>query len=155
MTSLHETAHENVAEETATGGARPPPAPRSRAERAGQEALDAVRSELPMVLSYSAPTLDADLDPARGVVTGTFAEQFDQVAASVIAPQTRSAMITTSATVNRAGLAQARRTASTRWCSWTRPRPPGTRPSRVTQSQVRVVLLPVEGRWLISEVSPL
>jgi hypothetical protein len=33
---------------------------------------------------------------ARGVVTGTFAEQFDQVMAAVIARQARSAMITTS-----------------------------------------------------------
>jgi Mce-associated membrane protein len=128
----------------------------SSVDAASAAALDAARTKLPLVLSYKAATLDTDLDRARQQITGTFGSQFDQLAAATIVPSTRDQKITTTATVARGAVISATpdRVETLLFVNQTttsasRPQP------QATASQVRVVMTPVAGQWLISEVTPI
>jgi hypothetical protein len=125
-------------------------------EQASAAALDAARAKLTLVLSYQYSTLDADLDTARQQIAGPFAAQFDELAASTIAPSTRDQKIVTKATVVRGAVTSATTDrvetllfVNQSTTSADKPQP------QATASQVRVVMIPVGGQWLIAEVTPI
>jgi Mce-associated membrane protein len=126
----------------------------SSTDAAGQEALDAARTGLPLVLSYSARTLDANLGRAREQITGSFAEQFDRIAANVIAPGTRDQQITTTATVRRGAVISSTtdEVATLLFVDQSTTTTASPDP-RQTTTQVRVTMSRVAGRWLISDVT--
>lgn len=123
-------------------------------ERVSAEALDAARHRLPVVLSYRAETLDADLAKAREQITGPFAADFDDIAATVIVPSARERQITTTATVVRAAVAGTRAEGVEVLAFVNQTTTSAGQAPQEAASTVRVALTEVDGQWLISGVTP-
>jgi len=126
------------------------------AEDATSAALDAARTRTAELLSYSAPTLDADLARAKQQVTGDFTQRFDQLASTLIAPSTRQQGITTKATVARAAVIDARsdRVVTLLFVNQATTMNGQPRPVQHT-SQAKVTMSKVDDTWLISDVTPI
>jgi Mce-associated membrane protein len=125
-------------------------------DRAETQALDAARTKMPIVLSYRAESLADDLGRAREQLTGQFAQEYEQIASSVISPATTSQQITTTATVSRAAVisAAADRVETLLFVNQSTTSKDQPTPQN-TASQVRVTLTRSAGQWLISDVQPL
>jgi Mce-associated membrane protein len=128
----------------------------ARTQQASDQALDAVRTKMPMVLSYHAATLTDDLARAREQITGNFAQQYDQIASSVISPATVDQQINTTATVSRAAVISAAPDRVETLLFINQSTTSKTQPTaQATATQVRVTLTLAAGQWLISDVQPL
>jgi Mce-associated membrane protein len=68
------------------------------------DALRSARERLPVMLSYSYRTLDADLAVASGNATGSFRDQYAEVLRTVVAPNATKKKITTKAKVVGSGV---------------------------------------------------
>jgi len=125
-------------------------------EDATSAALDAARTRTAELLSYSTPTLDADLARAKQQVTGDFTQRFDQLASTLIAPNTRQQGITTKATVTRAAVIDARsdRVVTLLFVNQATTTNAAPEPIQRT-SQAKVTMSKVNGTWLISDVTPI
>lgn len=64
-----------------------------------QAAVDAAGSAATTILSYKSDTVDADLDAANKLVTGTFGDYYRTFTRDVVAPAAKEKKINTSATV--------------------------------------------------------
>jgi Mce-associated membrane protein len=71
----------------------------SRRQAAAAAATRAARTGVPVVLSYSYTSLGTDLARAQTRLTGDFGQQYQQVAASVVAPTATKNHVTTTATL--------------------------------------------------------
>lgn len=126
------------------------------AERATTAAVDAAKSRTASLLSFSEPTLEADLVRAKQQVTGDFAARFDQLAGTVIAPNTRQQGITTKATVTRAAVidASSDRVETLLFVNQSTSTAATPQPVQHT-SQAKVTMARVNGAWLIADLTPI
>jgi Mce-associated membrane protein len=120
------------------------------------EALAAARTATAQVLSYSAPTLDADLARSRSMISGVFAAKFAQLADTVIVPAVKQQNLTTKANVLRAAVidAQPEQVRALLFVNQSSTMAGAPEP-RTAANQVRVTMTKVDGQWLISDLQPL
>lgn len=64
-----------------------------------QAAVDAATKATTAILSYKAETVDADLDVANALITGTFGDYYRTFTRDVVAPAAKEKKISTTATV--------------------------------------------------------
>ncbi|NMN93825.1 twin-arginine translocation pathway signal [Antrihabitans stalactiti] len=64
-----------------------------------QAAVDSAASAATAILSYKSDTVDADLDAANSLVTGTFGDYYRTFTRDVVSPAAKEKKISTSATV--------------------------------------------------------
>jgi Mce-associated membrane protein len=123
---------------------------------AQDEALAAARSATAQVLSYSAPTLDADLARSRSMISGLFAAKFAQLADNVIVPAVKEQNLATKAVVLNAAVidAQPDQVRALLFVNQTSTMTGAPEP-RTAANQVRVTMTAVDGQWLISDLQPL
>lgn len=129
-----------------------------RAEAITDARFDAVaqaRQRVARILTYSADTIDDDIERAREYTAGAFAEYYVPFARRAIAPAVRKEGTSSVAVVSRAAAVSA--TPDTvvvvvfidqRTAGKTAPQP------RTTSSTARVTMTKVAGQWLISELTP-
>ncbi|MBO0872771.1 MAG: hypothetical protein J2P19_05215 [Pseudonocardia sp.] len=124
-------------------------------ERATSAALAEASARTAALLSYSAPTLDADLARAKQQVTGDFTQRFDQLANTLIAPSTREQGITTKAVVARSAVIDTKpdRVVVLLFVNQTTTKPTQPEPMR-SMSQAKVTMAYVNGAWLIADLLP-
>lgn len=122
---------------------------------ARSDAVGQARQRVAEVLSYSADTIDADLERAQQATAGTFAQYYLPFARRTIAPAVRQAGTSSLAVVSRAAVVSADPDTVTvlvfidqRTSSKAEPAPRGT------SSTARVTMTKVAGQWLISELTP-
>jgi Mce-associated membrane protein len=125
-------------------------------ERATAAAVDAAKTRVADLLSYSSSTLEADLGRAQQQVTGGFRERFGQLANSLIAPSTRERGLTTKATITRAAVvaAQPDQVITLLFINQATTTAGETTPIYNT-SQAKVTMARVNSEWLISDVTPI
>jgi Mce-associated membrane protein len=118
--------------------------------------LDAAREATEALLSYSPDSIDADVTDAKSRLTGDFLERYSEFADTVVAPAAKERGITTEANVARAavsemrpGRAQVLVFVNQVTTSKERPTP------ALATSSVMVTLVNSDGRWLISEFTPI
>lgn len=129
-----------------------------RAQQINEARFDAVtqaRQRVAEILTYSANTIDADIDRARQDTAGAFAEYYAPFAQRAIAPAVRDAGTSSIAVVSRAAAVSA--TPDTvvvivfidqQTSSKAQPQP------RSTSSTALVTMTKVAGQWLVSELTP-
>jgi Mce-associated membrane protein len=127
----------------------------SRAEANQDAALAAARTEIPQVLSFSASTLDADLARARGLVSGTFANQFNQLTGEVVGPAIKQQGITTKAKVLRTGVVDDQPGRVTVLMYVQQDTSGAGQPAHQAVNQVEATMTEVHGKWLISDMQAL
>ena len=74
------------------------------ASDARDDALDAAKTRVPLLLSYDKATLDEDLDRALDQTTGSFADDYEQILTDVVGPTAQRRGISTNATISAAGV---------------------------------------------------
>jgi Mce-associated membrane protein len=118
--------------------------------------LRSATSATQSVLSFSAPTIDADVDRARTLVTGHFAEQYSALCQQVIEPQARLHGTTTIATVTRSAIVSAAPNSlvALLYINQTTTNKSVPQPN-VTPGKVKVTVIKIGENWLISEFQPL
>jgi Mce-associated membrane protein len=124
-------------------------------EDARGEALTAARTSVPKLLSYHAASVDQDLAAAQKLLTGSFRDEFGDLAQQLIAPAAHRRHITTSASVRTAGVVDgtadevkallfvSQSTTSDRSAT-----------TKVDGSRLEVTMRRVDGRWLIAAMDP-
>lgn len=124
------------------------------AEHDTMAALEAAKTRTSTLLSYSAATFDADLARAKGQVTGSLSQRFDQLAQSTIGPKARQEGLTTTATVVRAGVVDAEqdRVVVLVFVDQLTTKTSQPQPTRQA-SQATVTMERTSGTWLIAEMS--
>jgi len=128
----------------------------TKAEMAQAAALDAARTRTAELLSYSTPTLDADLARSRGLISGGFAAKFEELAGSVIVPAVRQQSLSTKATVVRAAVIDAQSDQVRALLFVNQTTTMGDQPApRNATNQVKVTMTWADGKWLISDMQPL
>lgn len=119
------------------------------------DAVTQARQRVAQLLTYSADTIDADIDRARADTAGSFAQYYGPFAQREIAPAVRQEGTSSVAVVSRAAAVSA--TPDTvvvvvfidqQTSSKAQPQP------RSTSSTARVTMTKVAGQWLISELTP-
>lgn len=124
-------------------------------DRAGQAAISAATTRIPVILSYSYKTLDSDIATALSNVTGSFKNDYQSLLQSAVAPVATQKQITTKATVVGAGLVVAHRNSAivlvfvNQSTTSTASKTP-----QLDGSRIRVGLTKVHGLWLVSSLSP-
>jgi len=118
--------------------------------------LDAAREATEALLSYSPDSIDADVTDAKSRLTGDFLERYSEFADTVVAPAAKERGITTEANVARAAVSemrpgQAQVLVFVNQVTTSKERPT---PALATSS-VMVTLVNSDGRWLISEFTPI
>lgn len=131
---------------------------RERAQEIEAARFDAVaqaRQRVAAVLSYSAATIDADIERARQNTAGAFAQYYVPFAQKAIAPAVRQAGTSSVCVVSRAAAVSADPTSvvvvvfiDQRTSSKAQP------DQRSTSSTARVTMTKVAGQWLVSELTP-
>ena len=128
----------------------------ARTQRAQDAALEAARTSTVQVLSYDSKTLDADLARSRGLISGTFAAKFEELASGVIVPAVKQQNLGTKATVARSAVIDAQPDQVRALLFVNQATTVGSDPAPHTASnQVRVTMTWTDGRWLISDLQPL
>jgi Mce-associated membrane protein len=127
----------------------------SRAQANQDAALAAARTEIPQVLSFSVSSLDADLARARGLVSGAFANQFNQLTGEVIGPAVKQQGITTKAKVLRTGIVDAQPGRVTVLMYVQQDTSGAGQPAHQAVNQVEATMTEVHGKWLISDMQAL
>lgn len=119
------------------------------------DAVTAARQRVARILTYSADTIDADIDRARQDTAGAFAQYYLPFARQSIAPAVRKEGTSSVAVVSRAAAVSATEDTvvvvvfiDQQTSSKAQPRP------RSTSSTARVTMTKVAGQWLISELTP-
>lgn len=129
-----------------------------RAEDITNARFDAVvqaRQRVAEILTYSADTIDADIERARQATAGAFAQYYVPFAQRVIAPAVQQAGTSSAAVVSRAAAVSVSPDTvvvvvfiDQRTSSKAQPEP------RSMSSTARVTMTNVAGQWLISELTP-
>jgi Mce-associated membrane protein len=123
--------------------------------QARAEAVLAASKDLAGALSYDYRSIDKDIASARLGMTGSFEGNYDRFMRSVVAPVAQKQQIVTRAVIVRTAIALAtsskvvvlafvnQTTTSTQ-----------AQGQQINGSRVEVTLVPVGGKWLISEMTP-
>jgi Mce-associated membrane protein len=130
-----------------------------QAQKADAAALESARTRAPVVLSYAPATVDKDIATARAQLSGTFAEQFDQLVNQVVLPATKQQGLASKTEVTHAALMESQGDQ------------PGVRDVLVflqqvvsgnnQQPQQGIIQVKVtvtknpEGQWLVSNLQPI
>ncbi|MEU7812263.1 hypothetical protein [Pseudonocardia sp. NPDC049154] len=121
------------------------------ADTARVEATTAAETAVAEVLSYAPQTIDADMNRARGNVTGDFATQFNGLLGSLVQPAVAQGLTTTT-TASRAAVVDASpRQVQVLLYLQQRTEKPGAQPGS-NASKALVTMSEVDGRWLISDL---
>jgi Mce-associated membrane protein len=122
---------------------------------ARQDAMQAARTLVPVLLSYDQKSLAADLARARRNTTGNFREDFDKLVTDVVRPTAEARHVTTSAVVSSAGVISASRDRVTVLVFVTQTSTSSVRKTpAVTGSRVKVVMARTPDHWLIAGLDP-
>ena len=125
-------------------------------ETARREALAAARSHAVKLLSYDYRTLEKDFAAATAVTTGRFRSQYEETTTEAVGPSAAEYKVVVEADVRTLGVADAspdrvvvvafinQTTTSTR-----------VEGPKLDQNRVRLTLVEVDGRWLVSDVDAL
>jgi Mce-associated membrane protein len=125
------------------------------AQRSTAAAVEAAKSKATQLLTYSAPTIDADLVRAKQQVTGEFSKRFHELAATVIEPGARQQALTTKAVVTRAAVISAESDKVVTLLFLSQTTTTAANPQPTQQSSVaRVTMSRSNGEWLISDLVP-
>lgn len=125
--------------------------PAQQTEQARLEGLAAARTAVEQVLSYQPASQDADLERARGLVTGDFGRQFETVLDSVVRPALDGG-IGTRTVVTRAGVVSADAERVTALLYLTQEASRAGEPPRTNLGRAEVTVQQVDGRWLVSDL---
>lgn len=132
----------------------PGPAPADSAKDR-QAVIDFVSASVPKLLSYTADTVESDLHKAAELTGGAFREYFTKFIDTTVIPSAQKQHLSTTATV--AGAAVTTLTADkaelVAFVNQSTTTPPATEPSS-TSSSVRIQLDRTDGKWLITELTP-
>lgn len=126
-------------------------------DRATAAAMDAAKGRAADLLTFSAPTLDADLARAKLQVTGEFVGRFDRLTSTLIAPSTKQQGITTKAVVARSAVIDAgsdRVVTLLLFINQTTSTAAAPQPVQ-HMSQAKVTMSRVGDAWLISDLIPI
>ncbi|MBB5893728.1 hypothetical protein [Kutzneria kofuensis] len=127
----------------------------SEVDAARQSAVDAARTRLPQLLSYDFHTLDRDLAGARSGTTGTFRDQFAELATKVVAPAAQQQQIVTRTTVAGTSVVSAETDRVVLLVFLDQVTQTKADPSaRIDGARVRATLQRQDGQWLVSELTP-
>jgi Mce-associated membrane protein len=125
-------------------------------EHAGRAAMAAASTELPAVLSYNVVTLDADLARGRSFTTGQFGEEYSKLVASTIGPVAKSKQVVTSATIAANSVITATPGKVTLLTYVDQQSSNVDQPTpRLDTSRLMITMTNSNGRWLISDLSPM
>lgn len=125
------------------------------AQRATTAAVEAAKTKSSRLLTYSAPTIDADLARAKQQVTGEFSKRFDELATTVIGPGARQRALTTKAVVTRAAVINAESNQVVTLLFFSQTTTTAANPQPTQQSSVaKVTMSWSNGEWLISDLVP-
>ena len=106
------------------------------------------------LLSYRPETVQADLDGAKGRLTGTFLEAYTTLTHDVVIPGAQQKHISAAATVPAAASISATSDCAEVLLFVNQTLTIGQDAPTNTASSVRVTLEKVDGRWLISQFNP-
>jgi len=129
---------------------------RRAAVEAGQAATQAARESIVAISTYQPATAGQTLDDAaRGRLTGTFLDDYTQLIKTVVAPESAAQKISATATVPAVAVVSAGRRQVVVLAYVDQTRTAGSGASEKTTATVRVTMVNVDGRWLISEFEPI
>jgi Mce-associated membrane protein len=129
----------------------PPVADQPAARRA---AIQAASDCTVKILSYTPDTLEQDFAATRACLSGEFLSYYNQFTKEVVGPAARTKRVTTSATVQQAGVETLGATSAT-ILIFVKQQTSSTEQTQMeTSSSVRVSLTKVKGTWLINQFNP-
>lgn len=113
------------------------------------------RQRVPLILSYSYRTIDADITRAGQQLTGDFKSKYSDLLTSQVKPGATSGQVTTKATVVGVGVVSASRTKAVLLAFLDLNTVSGKKQTpQLNGSRVEVTLSKVGNRWLISDLAP-
>ncbi len=123
---------------------------------AQQQVVSAAKEGTEALLSYSPENLDQDLADAKSHLTEPFLGYYDDFTDKVVAPATRGKGVKTEANVARAAVSQIRPGRAEVLVFVNQVTTSTDRPTpALATSSVMVTLVNSDGRWLISEFTPI
>lgn len=129
---------------------------RRGAATAGADAAAAARDSVVAILTYQPATAQSTLEAAaRERLTGKFLEDYTQLIKTVVVPDALTNAVTSTATVPAAAPVWADRRHAVVLAYIDRTLTVGSATPKQTNSEVRVTLDNVDGRWLIAGFEPI
>jgi Mce-associated membrane protein len=123
-------------------------------DRARVEAMQAARDSTVRMLSYKPETVDKDLQSARDLLTGDFRDQYTSLITDVVIPGAQQKKISAVASVPAEGAVSADPNKAVVLLFVNQTVVVGQDAPTDTASSVRVTLVKVGDRWLISQFDP-
>lgn len=122
---------------------------------AGPEAVRAATESTIAMLSYSSDTVEGDLLPVRDQLTGDFRDSFSTLVNDVVIPSAREKKTFSTATVPAAASVSADSTHALVLVYVNQTTVIDDDPPTDTASSVKVALERIDGRWLVSDFTPI
>lgn len=124
---------------------------RRAAQAAGDEAVQAARDSIPVILSYQPATADKDLPAAaRDRLTGKFLDAYTQLITTVVIPDAKQKSVSASAKVPAAALVSADSRHAVVLAYVDQALTVGADAPTQTKTSARVTMEKIDGRWMIS-----
>jgi Mce-associated membrane protein len=127
--------------------------------KADAAAVEAARTKAPLVLSYAPATVDQDIATARQQLSGTFAQQFDQLVNQVVLPATKQQGLSSKTDVTHVALmeSQPQQSDARDVLIFMHQTVSATgQPPQEGVIQVKVTVTKnAEGQWLVSNLQPI
>jgi Mce-associated membrane protein len=122
---------------------------------AGPETVRAATESTIAMLSYSSDTVEEDLLPVRDQLTGDFRDSFTTLINDVVIPSAREKKTFSTATVPAAASVSADSTHALVLLYVNQTTVIADDPPTDTASSVKVALERIDGRWLVSDFTPI
>lgn len=128
----------------------------SATQQASTQALSAARTAAQDILAYDYRTIDADISRAANDTTGVFRKQYEDTAVKLVKPQATAQQTIVQAAVRAASVEDASpdRVVVLMFVDQATTRASDPTP-RLSQDRVRMTLVKVDGRWLVSKIDAL
>ncbi len=124
------------------------------AERAQAESLQAAEHAVPALLSYRPDTAEQELAAAQDLLTGDFKAEYTRLTAEVVIPAARQQLITAVASVPAAASVSATSDQAVALVLVNQTVTIGADAPTDTASSIRVSMQKIDGRWLVSDFTP-
>lgn len=124
-------------------------------EVARAESVKAATDGTVALLSYQPDTVDSQLVRARDLLTGAFRDSYTSLTTDVVIPGAKQKHISAVATVPAAAVEWTSGNRATVLVMVNQTTAVGTDPPTQTATSIRVTMDRVDGRWLISDFSPI
>lgn len=122
---------------------------------AAKTAIAAATEGTIAILSYSPDNLDHDFSSAKSHLTGDFLKYYNQFTSQIVAPAAKEKSVKTNAVVIRAALSEFRPDSATLLLFVNQTTQSKDRPEpSYSSSSVVVKMTKIDGKWLISEFTP-